>query len=263
MSSSAQLGRQPITMLSRALPQGWKELNTCWLSTLSLCLCLWVPLSPTHWLLLSLYFVFASLLLFSFLLLSFCLLLPRLFSPFFFFFSSLHLFIHSVKYPPPQALSISFLICRIQSVFLSFKPKLRHTHCLSICLSSSFLFFSLSVSDTHTHTTFQWALWCHCSGACGSKRGREGWFLKWQGWKRGVCVYVYRNDRGGKPDSWCTCADRIWHGTAARQGQEAANMMWHARRFYWMQLSTLQSDCLEWPFCYWALRWRRRATVDA
>lgn len=78
-----------------------------------------------------------------------------------------------------------------------------------------------------------------------------------------VCVCVYRNDRGGKPDSWCTCADRIWHGTAARQGQEAANAMWHARRFYWTQRSPLQSDCLEWPFCYVALRWRRRAPVDA
>lgn len=45
------------------------------------------------------------------------------------------------------------------------------------------------------------------------------------------CVFVCGNNRVGKPDSWCTCVDRIWHGAAARQGQEAANVMWRASCF--------------------------------
>lgn len=75
MSSSAQLGRQPITMLSRALPQGWKELNTCWLSSLPPCLCLSLSPQLTRFFL----FHFSSLSFFF-----------SLFSPYFLLWLSLH-----------------------------------------------------------------------------------------------------------------------------------------------------------------------------
>lgn len=54
----------------------------------------------------------------------------------------------------------------------------------------------------------------------------------------------------------------MWQGAAASPGQEATNMMWHARRFYWAQLSVLQFDCLEWPLCYCTPLPRRWAPVD-
>ncbi len=164
MSSSAQLGRQPITMLSRALPQGWKELNTCWLSVLSLCLCLWDPLFLTHWL--SLHFFFSSLLvIYSFT--QSCILLLRLL-----FFS------WSVVFNRSFSPSIPNLDTHTHTVYLSVHSSVR----LSVCLSVSHPPFSFSLLHVSgTHKTFQWALWCHCSGACGSKRCREGRFLKWQG----------------------------------------------------------------------------------
>lgn len=83
----------------KALPQGWKELNTCWLSRLSPCL---LVLSPR----LHSFFFFHSI--------SFLFLIPLFFSPPF----------YSVIYSFAQSgilhlrLCLSVLICHIQSAIL-------------------------------------------------------------------------------------------------------------------------------------------------
>lgn len=136
MSSSAQLGRQPITMLSRALPQGWKELNTCWLSSLSPSPILWVPFSPTHWLCLSLY---CSFFLFS-----------PLFSPFYCL-----LVIYSFTQPGilhlRLCLSLSWSVVFNLSLSRSNPILDTHTGLLSVILHS-LSFNPQSVSDTHART---------------------------------------------------------------------------------------------------------------
>lgn len=183
MSSSAQLGRQPITMLSRALPQGWKELNTCWLSRLSPYL---LVLSPR----LTAFFVsFTPFLFFPFLFLS-----PLFFSSSPPFPSSIvsSSFIHSLSQVSSTSgsvylfLDLSYSICHS----LNSNPNLdTHTVHLSVCHPP---FFSSSFSPPHTQTHTQ--LSSECCGVIAVvpvavREVERGDFWNDRGWSK-LCVCV-------------------------------------------------------------------------